>query len=155
MFCVFSLDVSDCLGDDIEPSFFCHAAIMANAYADASCLTKPTLQTQSLGVAYPQGTVALSPVDLAIAPGSFTVLLGASGAGKSTLLRSLNGLVRPTEGRVLDARGDDTAEARALRRHRRETGMIFQQHQSRRHLHVFASALRRAFQFWGLAVRGF
>ena len=102
---------------------------MANAYACAMFLTKPTMQTQSLGVAYPQGTVALSPVDLAIAPGSFTVLLGASGAGKSTLLRSLNGLVRPTEGRVLDARGDDIAEARALRRHRRETGMIFQQHQ--------------------------
>lgn len=87
------------------------------------------LRTESLGVTYPNGTMALAPVDIAIAPGSFTVLLGASGAGKSTLLRSFNGLVRPSQGRILDGRGDDIAGTRALRRHRRETGMIFQQHQ--------------------------
>ncbi|MCA3417324.1 MAG: phosphonate ABC transporter ATP-binding protein [Roseomonas sp.] len=91
--------------------------------------SKPAIQTQSLSVTYPNGAVALAPVDLTITPSSFTVLLGASGAGKSTLLRSLNGLVRPTEGRVFDSLGEDIAEARTLRRHRRETGMIFQQHQ--------------------------
>ena len=90
---------------------------------------KPAIQTRSLGVTYSNGAVALAPVDLTIKPGSFTVLLGASGAGKSTLLRSLNGLVRPSQGRVLDCRGDDIAEGRTLRHHRRETGMIFQQHQ--------------------------
>jgi phosphonate transport system ATP-binding protein len=87
------------------------------------------IQTESLSVTYSNGAVALAPVDLTIKPGSFTVLLGASGAGKSTLLRSLNGLVRPSQGRVLDCRGDDIAEGRTLRHHRRETGMIFQQHQ--------------------------
>ena len=90
---------------------------------------KPAIQTESLSVTYSNGAVALAPVDLTIKPGSFTVLLGASGAGKSTLLRSLNGLVRPSQGRVLDCRGDDIAEGRTLRHHRRETGMIFQQHQ--------------------------
>ena len=89
----------------------------------------PAIQTESLSVTYSNGAVALAPVDLTIKPGSFTVLLGASGAGKSTLLRSLNGLVRPNEGRVLDSRGEDIAERRTLRHHRRETGMIFQQHQ--------------------------
>lgn len=102
---------------------------MANAYAGKMVTAHFIIKAQSVGVVYPQGSVALLPVDLAIEPGSFTVLLGASGAGKSTLLRSLNGLVRPTQGRVLDVRGDDIADARALRRHRRETGMIFQQHQ--------------------------
>jgi len=87
------------------------------------------IQTESLSVTYSNGAVALAPVDLTIKPGSFTVLLGASGAGKSTLLRSLNGLVRPSQGRVLDCRGDDIAEGRTLRHHRRETGMIFQQYQ--------------------------
>lgn len=90
---------------------------------------KPAIQTESLSVTYSNGAVALAPVDLTIKPGSFTVLLGASGAGKSTLLRSLNGLVRPSQGRVLDCRGADIAEGRILRHHRRETGMIFQQHQ--------------------------
>ena len=89
----------------------------------------PAIQTESLSVTYSNGAVALAPVNLTIKPGSFTVLLGASGAGKSTLLRSLNGLVRPSQGRVLDCRGDDIAEGRTLRHHRRETGMIFQQHQ--------------------------
>lgn len=89
----------------------------------------PAIQTESLSVTYSNGAVALAPVDLTIKPGSFTVLLGASGAGKSTLLRSLNGLVRPSQGRVLDCRGADIAEGRILRHHRRETGMIFQQHQ--------------------------
>lgn len=92
-------------------------------------LPTPAIQTVSLSVTYSNGAVALAPVNLTIKPGSFTVLLGASGAGKSTLLRSLNGLVRPTEGRVLDSRGEDIAERRTLRHHRRETGMIFQQHQ--------------------------
>ncbi|MCA3286399.1 MAG: ATP-binding cassette domain-containing protein [Roseomonas sp.] len=49
-------------------------------------------------------------------PDPFTLLLGASGAGRSTLLRSLKGLVRPTQGHILDSGGEDNAEARALRR---------------------------------------
>lgn len=79
-----------------------------------------------LTVAYQKGTVALRPTSLTLPAGGFTVLLGASGAGKSTVLRCLNGLVRPTGGRVLAAPLGDIA--RALRAHRRRTGMVFQQH---------------------------
>ncbi len=43
----------------------------------------------------------LASVDLALAPGSVTALLGTSGCGKSTLLRQGAGLDRPTRGRVL------------------------------------------------------
>jgi osmoprotectant transport system ATP-binding protein len=43
----------------------------------------------------------LGPIDLTIAEGSTTVLLGTSGAGKSTLLRLLNGLLVPQSGQVL------------------------------------------------------
>jgi phosphonate transport system ATP-binding protein len=77
-------------------------------------------------VVYPNGTEALKPCSLSFAPGAFTVLLGASGAGKSTLLRSLNGLVRLSQGRIT-AEGQDITTA--LRWHRARTGMIFQQHQ--------------------------
>jgi phosphonate transport system ATP-binding protein len=87
------------------------------------------IRVKQVEVVYPNGTRALAPVSLAFAPGAFTVLLGASGAGKSTLLRSLNGLVRPTRGRVITADAGDIARGRALRAHRRRTGMIFQQHQ--------------------------
>lgn len=44
---------------------------------------------------------AVSQVDLELAPGEFTVLMGRSGGGKSTLLNMLAGLLAPTEGRVL------------------------------------------------------
>src|SRR5690606_1319765 len=86
------------------------------------------LRTEALEVTYSNGTRALQRTTLQFAKGSFTVLLGPSGAGKSSLLRSLNGLVRPTHGRVLAHGVGDLADPRALRRHRRQTGMIFQHH---------------------------
>jgi phosphonate transport system ATP-binding protein len=80
-------------------------------------------------VTYANGLTALQPTSLDFRPGEFTVLLGASGAGKSTLLRCLNGLVRPTAGDVIaDGLGSIFSDRRALRRHRRRTGMVFQQH---------------------------
>ena len=53
---------------------------------------------------FPNGTAALTPVDLSISAGSFTSLVGPSGCGKSTLLRLVAGLIAPTTGRVV--RGD-------------------------------------------------
>ena len=86
------------------------------------------LRTEALEVTYPGGARALVSTSLAFAQGGFTVLLGASGAGKSTLLRSLNGLVRPSAGRVFVDGLGDIAEAGKLRAHRRRTGMVFQHH---------------------------
>ncbi|MBM3527194.1 MAG: phosphonate ABC transporter ATP-binding protein [Alphaproteobacteria bacterium] len=87
------------------------------------------IRTEQAEVVYPNGTRALAATSLTFAPGAFTVLLGPSGAGKSTLLRSLNGLVRLTAGKVVAEEADDLREPHALRRHRRRTGMVFQQHQ--------------------------
>jgi energy-coupling factor transport system ATP-binding protein len=51
---------------------------------------------------YPDGDVrALDGVDLRIEAGEAVALIGQNGSGKSTLVRHLNGLLRPTEGRVL------------------------------------------------------
>ena len=43
---------------------------------------------------------AVKPLDLALEPGTVTVLCGRSGSGKTTLLHMLAGLLRPTEGKV-------------------------------------------------------
>ncbi len=59
--------------------------------------------------------------------GSITGIIGRSGAGKSTLLRMVNGLERPTTGRVtVSGRDVGTATGSALRAIRRDVGMIFQ-----------------------------
>lgn len=61
--------------------------------------------------------VALSGVDLDIAPGEAVALLGPSGAGKSTLLSLLAGLVPPAAGRV-EVGGHDLARASPAERDR-------------------------------------
>lgn len=73
------------------------------------------------------GGAALAGVDLDIAGGEIFGIIGRSGAGKSTLVRLINGLERPSAGRVLLG-GVDVASLQpaALRTLRRRVGMIFQ-----------------------------
>jgi osmoprotectant transport system ATP-binding protein len=63
------------------------------------------------------GRRLLSDVSLVVDAGTTTALLGRSGSGKTTLLRTVNGLVRPTGGRVLVGGVEvGTANLVALRR---------------------------------------
>ena len=85
---------------------------------------------ENIGMKYPTGEVGLHPTSLKFCCGEFTVLLGSSGAGKSTLLRCINYLNRPTSGRlIVEGIGVVTGKGRQMRSHRRNTAMIFQQHQ--------------------------
>ena len=107
--------------------------VLIGAIQGTSMILSPSpswlLQTKNLAVTYRNGYQALQSTNLTIRPGEFLVLLGASGAGKSTLLRSMNGLVRPTQGELLlNDVGQPLSSGRALREHRRRTGMVFQQH---------------------------
>src|ERR1700722_2710504 len=72
---------------------------------------------------------ALQGLDLQIAPGELTAIVGAFGSGKSTLLNILSGLDRPTAGRARVADHDLlTMKGRERLRYRRETvGFIWQQ----------------------------
>ncbi len=87
------------------------------------------LALKQVNVVYPGGITAVHPTSLEFQAGQFTVLLGASGAGKSSLIRCLNLLNRPTTGEVLVKGLGKLSAPDAIRRHRRQTAMIFQQHQ--------------------------
>ncbi|WP_168226320.1 methionine ABC transporter ATP-binding protein [Bradyrhizobium sp. SK17] len=70
---------------------------------------------------------ALQAVDLAIPRGSITGVIGRSGAGKSSLVRLINGLEKPSTGRVIvDGREISALAGRELRLAQRSIGMIFQ-----------------------------
>lgn len=70
-------------------------------------------------------TVALKNINLTIKSGEFIGLLGLNGSGKSTLARLLNGLIKPTSGKVL-INGMNTAMSRKTIEIRRQVGMVFQ-----------------------------
>jgi energy-coupling factor transport system ATP-binding protein len=72
------------------------------------------LQTEGLVHVYPGGTRALDTVDLTIRRGERVAIVGQNGSGKTTLVRHFNGLLRPTEGRVL-VDGTDAAAQRVAR----------------------------------------
>ena len=68
---------------------------------------------------------SLCGVDLEIQAGSFVAVLGHNGSGKSTLAKHMNGILVPTEGRVL-VKGIDSADESRLIELRRKVGMVFQ-----------------------------
>ncbi|MDN5641138.1 MAG: ABC transporter ATP-binding protein [Actinomycetia bacterium] len=76
----------------------------------------------------PQAVTAVRGVDLEVAPGGFTAVMGPSGSGKSTLMHLMAGLEAPTEGRVWiggqEITGLSDAALTAVRR--RRVGFIFQ-----------------------------
>jgi D-methionine transport system ATP-binding protein len=74
-----------------------------------------------------QSVTALSGIDLSVPQGSILGIIGRSGAGKSTLIRLVNGLEKPSSGKVLvDGANVAALPETELRHARRSIGMIFQ-----------------------------
>ncbi len=100
---------------------------------------------------YPEGAVrALDGLDLVFPAGQTTAVVGQNGSGKTTLVRHLNGLLRPTDGRVLVEGQDARGQTVAALAHR--VGLVFQDPDRQ----IFAGSVRAEVEFGprNLGLRG-
>ncbi len=93
-------------------------------------MSTPILHLRNLTHVYSQGTPfehrALDGINLSVEKGEFIALIGHTGSGKSTLIQHLNGLLKPSSGKVyLDGR-DIFADKAKLRSVRFRVGLLFQ-----------------------------
>ncbi len=88
------------------------------------------LQTEKLTHIYSAGTpfehTAIREVDFAVEKGEFVAIIGHTGSGKSTFIQHLNGLLKPTSGRVLFDGKDIFADKETTRNVRFRVGLVFQ-----------------------------
>lgn len=74
----------------------------------------------------PMEKLALNNVSLTINDGEFLGIIGHTGSGKSTLVQHLNGLLKPSSGRVYLDDVDIHSKQISLRVVRQKVGMVFQ-----------------------------
>lgn len=88
------------------------------------------LEMENITYTYAGGTPfekqAIHDVSLTTQPGELLGIIGHTGSGKSTLVQHLNGLLRPTEGRVLLDGQDIWENPKNIRSVRFRVGMVFQ-----------------------------
>lgn len=90
----------------------------------------PIIETKNLEYVYGVDTgfekSALTNVNISIEKGEFIGLIGHTGSGKSTLIQQLNGLLKPTSGKVILEGKDIWEQPKKIREVRFKVGMVFQ-----------------------------
>jgi len=75
---------------------------------------------------YEPGRIILDGINLTIADGEFTAIIGQNGSGKTTLIKNISGLLRPRQGEIfirgINTTGADAAEIA------KEAGYVMQDH---------------------------
>ncbi|KAB3535503.1 energy-coupling factor transporter ATPase [Alkaliphilus pronyensis] len=74
----------------------------------------------------PFETTALDNISFEVTEGEFIGLIGHTGSGKSTLIQHLNGLLKPTKGKILINQVDITSKDVKLQDIRKNVGLVFQ-----------------------------
>ena len=88
------------------------------------------IRTENLSYVYSKDTpfehVALDNANIEIEKGAFVGLIGHTGSGKSTLIQHLNGLLKPTFGKVFVEGEDIWENPKEIRKFRFKVGLVFQ-----------------------------
>ncbi|MGI6028923.1 MAG: energy-coupling factor transporter ATPase [Candidatus Heteroscillospira sp.] len=91
-----------------------------------SSLLKTEGLTHVYGAGTPFETVAIENIDIEIEKGELLGVIGHTGSGKSTFIQHLNGLLKPTSGRVLLGGEDINVSKERSRDARFRVGLVFQ-----------------------------
>ena len=88
------------------------------------------IKTEHLSHVYSEGTpfvkMAIQDVNLSIEEGELVGVIGHTGSGKSTLIQHLNGLLKPTSGKIYIDGQDMWEDKSKLRDIRFKVGLVFQ-----------------------------
>lgn len=88
------------------------------------------IRFENVNYVYSGGTTfekqALKDVSFAVESGSFIGVIGHTGSGKSTLIQHMNGLIRPTSGKIYFHDEDITADGYKKKELRSKVGIVFQ-----------------------------
>ena len=91
---------------------------------------EPIIRVENLTHTYGENTPfcrsAVKDVDMEIMEGEFLGIIGHTGSGKSTLIQHLNGLLKPTSGRILLGDRDIWEDPKKIRDVRFRVGLVFQ-----------------------------
>lgn len=101
------------------------------------------LEAQQLHYKYGDGTHALKGLNLEIKTGRTTAVLGGNGSGKSTLFLALNGIYKPTGGKVLYKGTALDYSRKGLKELRKSVGIVFQDSDSQ----LFSASVVRDISF--------
>lgn len=88
------------------------------------------IKIEHLNYIYQQGMPyemhALNDINLEIPDGDFTAIIGHTGSGKSTLIQHLNGLIKPTSGKIFINGVEITDSKTNMKEIRQKVGLVFQ-----------------------------
>ena len=91
---------------------------------------EPIIRVENLTHTYSAGTPfersAVDGLCMDVLPGEFLGIIGHTGSGKSTLIQHLNGLLKPTAGRILLDGKDIWENPKEIRQVRFQVGLVFQ-----------------------------
>lgn len=108
---------------------------------EVPCVGETVIEVEDLHHRYESGVVALDGISFGVRQGEFIAIVGKNGAGKTTLSKHLNGLLKPTSGRVVVS-GVDTRNV-SVAQLSRTVGYVFQNpdHQ------IFSSSVQEEVEF--------
>ena len=91
---------------------------------------EPILKIENLNYIYSAGTPfehkALDNVSFSVNRGEFIGIIGHTGSGKSTLMQHMNGLLKPTSGKVILDGQDIWSDKKLTRQAKFRVGLVFQ-----------------------------